>query len=63
VFVLEGPDDDPNSALETSNRIAGGRWLRRSRGGRGDARFARALEKRLQQAWIGDPSQLSVARL
>jgi tetratricopeptide (TPR) repeat protein len=30
---------------------------------RGDSRSARAVEKRLQQAWVGDPSELSLARL
>ena len=30
---------------------------------RGEARSARALEKRLRQAWIGDPSRLNLARL
>jgi tetratricopeptide (TPR) repeat protein len=30
---------------------------------RGDTRSARAVEKRLQQAWIGDSSRLSLARL
>jgi tetratricopeptide (TPR) repeat protein len=30
---------------------------------RGDTRAARAVEKRLQEAWVGDPSQLSLARL
>jgi tetratricopeptide (TPR) repeat protein len=30
---------------------------------RGDSRSARALERRLRQAWVGDPSQLSLARL
>jgi hypothetical protein len=29
----------------------------------GDARSARAIEKRLREAWIGDPSRLSLARL
>lgn len=30
---------------------------------RGDARSARAVEKRLRQAWLGDPSRLDLARL
>ena len=29
----------------------------------GDARSARAIEKRLREAWIGDPSRLSLVRL
>jgi Flp pilus assembly protein TadD len=30
---------------------------------RGDLRSARAMDRRLQEAWVGDRSQLSLARL
>jgi len=30
---------------------------------RGDTKIATALEQRLRQAWIGDPSQLDLGRL